>query len=232
MDPELSVHATLHRIRHDHRLLVGLSGIPASGKSTLAERIVARVNALYRANAANHRPNRETTPSDQSSEQDIAILVGLDGWHLTRAQLDAMPDPKLARDRRGAHWTFDGKSYVEFVEKLHQPPSSATWISAPSFDHAIKDPTPHAVSIFPYHRLVLIEGLYTFLSIDPWRQAGEMLDERWFIDVSIEEASSRLIKRHVASGVAKDLDEAIWRAEENDMPSMSRCRMSPSHPQF
>ena len=29
-----------------------------------------------------------------------ATLVGLDGWHLTRAQLDAMSDPKLAHDKR------------------------------------------------------------------------------------------------------------------------------------
>ena len=46
-----------------------------------------------------------------------------------------------------------------------------------------------------------------------------MLDERWFLKVDIDEAQRRLVKRHVLTGVTKDMDEAIWRAEQNDMPS-------------
>lgn len=148
------------------------------------------------------------------------MLVGLDGWHFTRAQLDVFPDPKLAYDRRGIHWTFDGSSYVAFVRALHQDVTPATSvITAPSFDHALKDPTPDAVSIYPFHRIVIIEGLYTFLSIEPWSRAGLLLDERWYIHVEQEEAQRRLVDRHVVSGVAKDREEAIWRAEENDVPS-------------
>ena len=86
--------------------------------------------------------------------------------------------------------------------------------------------SPSPQSIYPYHRIVLIEGLYTSLSIPPWNAASSLLDERWFIDVGIPEASARLVKRHVASGVAKDLEEAIWRAEENDMPSKSHLLSS------
>lgn len=150
-----------------------------------------------------------------------AILVGLDGWHLTRAQLDTFPDPKIAHDRRGIHWTFDGPGYVAFVKALRQPFShvSAPVITAPSFDHALKDPSPEAITIHPEHRIVVIEGLYTFLSIDPWAEAGKMLDERWFVALDIEEATRRLVKRHVLTGVARDQEEAVWRATENDMPS-------------
>ena len=61
---------------------MAVAGIPASGKSTFAQKVVDRVNIAL------------STPEQ-------AILVGLDGWHLTRAQLDAMPDPKLAHERRG-----------------------------------------------------------------------------------------------------------------------------------
>ncbi|THG98081.1 hypothetical protein EW145_g7485 [Phellinidium pouzarii] len=188
------------------RLLVGISGIPASGKSSLAKRVVAHCNEIF------NKINPRLSP---------AILVGLDGWHLTRAQLDAFPDPKLAHDRRGAHWTFDGASYAAFIAALRSPvnESSDKVIRAPTFDHAVKDPEPDAVAILPHQRLIIIEGLYTFLSIDPWRAAGEMLDERWFIDIGVEDASKRLVKRHVITGVAKDVEEAIWRAEQNDMPS-------------
>ncbi|OCH94158.1 P-loop containing nucleoside triphosphate hydrolase protein [Obba rivulosa] len=200
------------------RLLVGISGVPASGKSTLAQRIVDHVNARFRGASPGREPQHE-----------VGVLVGLDGWHLTRAQLDKFPDSKLAHDRRGAHWTFDGESYVAFVRALRRPNASATSsdvqpagagvIYAPSFSHAIKDPTPDAVPIHPYHRLVLIEGLYTFLGIAPWHEAAELLDERWWIDVGEEEAEKRLITRHVQSGVAKDLEEAIWRSRENDVPN-------------
>ncbi|TFY59704.1 hypothetical protein EVJ58_g5614 [Rhodofomes roseus] len=169
---------------------------------------------------------RREHASGSVDDRDIAVLIGLDGWHLSRAQLDAMPDPKLARDRRGAHWTFDGESYVNFVRALrksHADPTSTDGeedvVYAPSFDHAVKDPTPRTVAVHPHHRVVLIEGLYCFLGIPPWREAGEMLDERWWLEVSEEEAERRLVARHVRSGVAKDLEEAIWRSRENDAPN-------------
>jgi pantothenate kinase len=152
-----------------------------------------------------------------------AIAVGLDGWHLTRAQLDAFPgdEARLAHDRRGAHWTFDGSAYVAFIHSLRQAvTATSAVIMAPSFDHAVKDPTPEAIRIMPHHRIIVIEGLYTFLSIEPWCQGGKLLDERWFVDVDIVEARRRLIARHVVTGVAADWEEAVARADTNDMPSM------------
>ncbi|KAL5495865.1 hypothetical protein ACEPAI_1329 [Sanghuangporus weigelae] len=199
----------LKEIDNSSRLLVGISGIPASGKSTLAKLVVNKVN--------------EAAHNSDPSFPGPGILIGLDGWHLTRAQLDAMPDPKLAHDRRGAHWTFDGNGYVTFVKYIREclsPDSEVQrMITAPTFDHATKDPEPDSVMVLPAHRLIVIEGLYTFLSIDPWVHAGERLDERWFIDIDTAEATRRLVTRHVLTGVAKDMKEALWRAETNDMPN-------------
>ena len=67
----------------------------------------------------------------------------------------------------------------------------------------------------------MIEGLYTFLSLSPWVEAGKLLDERWLVELDSTVASDRLVKRHVKSGVAKDLEKAQWRAVENDTPSRS-----------
>ncbi|KAI6028940.1 P-loop containing nucleoside triphosphate hydrolase protein [Pisolithus marmoratus] len=192
------------------RLLVAIAGLPASGKSTLAVLVVDHVNTLLAKANAGHA---SATPLPQ------AIMIGLDGWHLTRAQLDTMDNPKLAHGRRGAHWTFDGRSYVSFVHLLRAPGEHTAVITAPSFDHALKDPTPDAVAVYPHHRIVVIEGLYTMLDADVWRAAAEAMDERWWIDVDWEVARERLVKRHVLTGVAKDIQEANWRADENDRPN-------------
>lgn len=185
------------------RLLIAIAGVPASGKSVFALRLVQHVNTLLAARAH---------PAQ-------AVLVGLDGWHLTRAQLDAMDDPQLAHDRRGSHWTFDAPAYVDFVARLRCPIPDAGVIYAPSFDHALKDPTPDAIGVTPSHRIVVIEGLYTILDVDPWRQAAAQMDERWWVQIDPARARTRLVNRHVQTGVAKDMDEAIWRAENNDEDS-------------
>lgn len=196
---------------------MGVAGIPASGKSTLALRIAQHIN-------------RGRRPGDE-----IAIAVGMDGWHYPRAVLDTFENVREAYDRRGAAFTFDADAYVEFVASLRRadressdrnPTRSgnvnnnpASVVRAPSFSHTLKDPTPDAIEILPAHRIVILEGLYTFLRIEPWRKASELLDERWFVDVDFDDARNRLIKRHVATGVAKDEGEAGWRADNNDMPS-------------
>ena len=206
---------THRRVPEDARLLISISGVPASGKSTLSHLLIDEINGALKQSPAD----------DQASV--VAIVVGLDGWHLTRAQLDAFPDPKQAHDRRGAHWTFDGESYLEFVRQLRQPLSPVDTLSegdaiqAPSFSHELKDPTPRSVLVYPYHRIVIIEGLYTFLSIPTWREAGELLDERWWVEISEERAEQRLVPRHLKSGICQDMEEAEWRARENDAPSKS-----------
>ena len=74
----------------DHRHLVGLAGSPGSGKTTTASAVVARVNALASAAGATH---------------PFAALLPMDGFHLYRRQLDALPDPAEAHRRRGARDT-------------------------------------------------------------------------------------------------------------------------------
>jgi pantothenate kinase len=141
-----------------------------------------------------------------------------------------MPDPKLAFDRRGVHWTFDPISYLSFVKQLREPISDTSQvIKAPSFDHALKDPSPEAIHILPSHRIVVIEGLYVLLSEEGWKEAAELLDERWLVDVNVEEARRRLVKRHVVTGVASDEKEACWRADNNDMPSKYLQRLRHEH---
>ncbi|KAJ7722284.1 P-loop containing nucleoside triphosphate hydrolase protein [Mycena maculata] len=219
MDPIASELATvlvdkLQETPPESRLIVGISGSPAAGKSSFCHRLLKNINALL---------HEESSATAVPITRDAAILVGLDGWHLTRAELSLFPDPKLAHERRGIHWTFDGKGYAAFVQALRHPLSASSTdlivITAPAFSHALKDPTPDAISVHPHHRLVIIEGLYTFLNIPPWAEASELLDERWFLRVDEAEACRRLTKRHVETGICADEEGARSRAVGNDLPN-------------
>ena len=103
----------------------------------------------------------------------------MDGFHLSRIQLDAMPDPDSAHARRGAAFTLDGDSFLALVKKLREPicPETQT-LYAPSFDHAIKDPVQNVIRISSRTRLIIVEGNYTLLDQSPWRDIASMCDEK------------------------------------------------------
>lgn len=77
----------------DRRRLVAVAGPPASGKSTLAEAVVARLGPE-------------------------AILVPMDGFHLDNRLLDA----RGLRPRKGAPETFDAEGFVHAIQRLRASP--------------------------------------------------------------------------------------------------------------
>lgn len=142
----------------------------------------------------------------------------MDGYHLSRSQLSAMPDPTTAHARRGAAFTFDPASFHALVRKLRAPltPSTGT-IHAPSFSHETKDPIADDIPIAASIRIVVIEGLYVALNEGEWALARECMDEVWFVQVEEGVARRRLVGRHVAAGIVGDEEEAGRRADENDL---------------
>jgi pantothenate kinase len=153
-----------------------------------------------------------------ANSNPLAAFIPMDGFHLSRTQLDAMPDPDSAHARRGAAFTFDGHSFLSLVKKLRELicPETST-LYAPSFDHATKDPVENDIAISPSVRIVIFEGNYCSLDKEPWNEAAKLMDELWFVDVDFDVARKRLIHRHVKAGIAKDEEEAEKRADENDL---------------
>lgn len=142
----------------------------------------------------------------------------MDGYHLSRAQLAALPDPQHAFDRRGAAFTFNGESFLELVRVLREPiTSSSTTIHAPSFDHTIKDPVENDIAIEPTTRVLVFEGNYLSLDKEPWRSVAKLMDDLWFVEVEFDTALKRLIPRHVKAGIAADEVQAERRVRENDL---------------
>lgn len=129
-----------------------------------------------------------------------------------------MPDPEEAAYRRGAPFTIDGEKYYELVQKLRERilPETTT-IYAPSFDHSVKDPVENDIPIPRTARMVIFEGLYVAMDHEPWRDAANLMDELWFVDVPMDVAVERLVKRHVAAGLSPDSDHARTRIMASDM---------------
>lgn len=141
----------------------------------------------------------------------------MDGFHLTRAELSAMPDPVTAHARRGAPYTFDAQKFHALVQSLRKPISPEQTIYAPSFDHAVKDPKENDIAVLPTHRIVVIEGNYVALNKEVWRDAALLFDELWFVEVDFEVARKRLRERHVRAGIVQTIEEGDKRATENDL---------------
>jgi pantothenate kinase len=184
--------------------MVAVGGIPGSGKTSLVITMAKRINELH----ARQSPN----------ESPISACVPMDGYHFTRAQLAAMPDPVYAAARRGAAFTFDPDKFVRLVKTLREPlTAESKTVYAPSFDHAIKDPVEDDIPIPASARVIFFEGNYLCLDKEPWSEAARMMDELWFVDIDFDTAGKRLVKRHVEAGIAKDAEAAEIRVRENDL---------------
>jgi len=162
------------------RIVMGLVGLPGSGKSTTAARLADEVNS--RAGAG------------------TAVALGMDGFHLTRAALAQFPDPAAALRRRGSPWTFDAAGLAARLQLLRQASRDANQppVMWPGFEHGVGDPVEDAVTIASSTQLVLLEGLYLLHRSDGWNLAG-LLDECWYLDVPMDVAMQRLTARHRAT---------------------------------
>ena len=182
-----------HRLDTGHsRYIIGIAGLPGSGKSTLGDYIALRLNQTH--------PNQ-------------VISVSMDGFHLSKAQLSTFPDVEAAFARRGAPWTFDSQRFYQHLVDFKQPDQKPlTW---PSFDHTQGDPVEGSIIIPSEARILIVEGLYVLHNQHGFEHVQKLLDEKWFIDLPIEAAMKQLAKRHQqAWGIS--LDEAQQRIASND----------------
>ena len=192
MRAPLSVDEALDRARalaaRPGLSLLGITGAPGAGKSTLAGLVVAEVPG--------------------------AVLVGMDGFHLAHETLTAMGRV----DRKGAPETFDAAGYVALLRRihgLHQWAGETVW--APRFHREIEDAVAGAVPVTADAPLVVTEGNYLLLDEEPWNRVRDLLDECWYVDVPDELRRARLQARHERYGrTPEEARERTWGSDERN----------------
>jgi pantothenate kinase len=191
------------------RVVILIAGSPGSGKSTFASGVAARISA-----ALPPGPGAPPHGGGAGPRPASAVVLPMDGFHYSRAQLDGFPDPAAAHARRGAPWTFDAGAFVAAVRAAAPPGAS---LDAPTFDHGAGDPAPGGVVIQPWHRVLLVEGNYVLLDEAPWSELAPLATERWFLGCPLDTAMARVFARQRRQGRPREVVAA--RIAGNDRPN-------------
>lgn len=164
----------IHELRQDReRLLLGLAGAPASGKSSLAAELVRRLRL----------------------QKCSAEVVPMDGFHLDNALLDA----RGLRGRKGAPETFDAAGFVHTVTRLRRPSE----VVVPLFDRSRDIAVAGAALVPADCQVVIVEGNYLLFDEDPWRDLVPLWDISARIEVPVPELRARLIQRWLSHGFSR-----------------------------
>lgn len=171
------------------RFLLGITGPPGAGKSTLAHALVASV--LEQRGAG------------------TAVVAPLDGFHLSNETLNSLG----LRSVKGAPQTFDAAGFVESLRRLRdEPAATVRW---PDFNRRAEQTIANAIPIGSDAKLVIAEGNYLLLDQPPWREVRELLDQVWFLDVPHDVLRRRLIERQMANGRSKK--DAMRHVDDSDL---------------
>lgn len=173
------------------RTLIGIAGVPGSGKSTLARHL---------RDALGHIAQRP----------DVAIVVPMDGFHLTNAELNQ----RGLMDRKGSPDTYRTQSlYVKLLEiKRGSRP-----VLMPIYSREIHEPVPDAVEVKAETPLVIVEGNYLFCDFGMWRPISTVFDLKIFVETTPDKAKERVIARHIQGGM--NAEAAAGKFDHNDAPN-------------
>lgn len=165
------------------RRLLGITGAPGAGKSTVAEALVRALG-------------------------DHAVLVPMDGFHLAQAELE-----RLGRaGRKGAPDTFDAAGFVALLRRLREqrpgPDAGGRTVYAPRFDRGLEEPVAGAIPVEAHVPLVVVEGNYLLHDEGAWAEVAGLLDQSWYVEVDHEVRIGRLVARHAAFGKAPEAARA------------------------
>lgn len=177
-EPEISqILHQLSKISNPSRpFMVGVVGIPGSGKSTSCETIKSMLEEI-------------------NGIEDSVLVMPMDGYHYSMAELSRMENATDVIYRRGAPDTFHPAALARDLERIAH--GGEDEIHIPGFDHAKGDPEPNQHTFHRNkHRIVICEGLYLLHDQDGWEHIQKFLDWTIFIQADLDVCMTRLKERN------------------------------------
>jgi pantothenate kinase len=184
-----------------HRFLIGVTGPPAAGKSTLATSIAAQLN--------------------KSRGAGCAVAVGMDGFHLASSELNRLG---LA-NRKGAPETFDAYGFVALLRRLRAADEPVVY--APLYSRSVHESIGSAVPVPAQVRAVVVEGNYLLLARPPWDHVRALLDLAIYLDTPTGVRVDSLIRRQRSRGLDRPAAvEWVNRSDEANAALIATTRDS------
>lgn len=180
----------LLRLSRGHRVIAAIAGPPGSGKSTVAEVLVEKLNARALGSAA---------------------VMPMDGYHYDDGLLHAWGK----RARKGAPDTFDVGGFRHMLMRLRA--NEEAEIAVPVFDRSIEISRGSARMIPQSVKIIVSEGNYLLLRQPPWSDLRPLFDVTVMLAVSENELARRLEERWEGYGLAPEQIRA--KLEGNDLPN-------------
>lgn len=167
-DVEAHIRTALEHRDPSSPFMVGVCGIPGSGKSCSSEILTANL-------------------------QDVGCtLIPADGYHYYKKDLEAKENCTDLLWRRGAPDTFDAQALYNDLKAIREGVDEEC-IFIPGFSHAEGDPTPNAHCFNRFeHKVVVCEGLYLLHESDGFDNVRDLFDVTIFVDACIDRCMDRL----------------------------------------
>ena len=159
--------------RKNERIIVGISGAPGAGKSTLSQALSTKLNKLER----------------------VAAVIPMDGYHLDDSLLE---DLGLLK-RKGAPETFDFAGFKHLLLRIKNEDE----VVYPVFDREREISIAGAGILKKNIRIVIVEGNYLLFDEEPWSCLSKLLDYSVFLDVELTVLEQRLIDRWLDHGFSR-----------------------------
>ena len=193
--------------KYKRRIIIGVVGGAGAGKSSFCSIIEKHLN--------NQNNNNEET-----NTSNIAITIGMDGYHFTNEYLNSnfIPGTKdtLLRTIKGDLLSIDVKSIYNDLSKLKINNEKANKIFFPVYDRNLHDPVQNKICVDKHHEIIFFEGLHLLTNDNSyWDQIKALLNGLIILNTPIDICKERVIVRRVTQGKTKEASTKHW--EKNDL---------------